>query len=234
MPARTRPVRVADGEFDLHLWFPERGHGPGLLLIPEIFGVSDYIRAVAADLASLGYVVAVPDLFWRLERNWASGHDDEGVARSLELGSRYDVEAGADDCAAAFETLSSLPEVMGGAGILGFCLGGSLAYVLAARAEPAVLLSFYGTAVPEKLGLLDEIHCPVQFHFGGQDTYIPRDKVAAVEEAVAGRPGVEIHVQEAAGHAFHNFRAPRFHHPEAGRTAWRLAMDFLARRLPAS
>jgi dienelactone hydrolase len=161
MPARTRPVRVADGEFDLHLWFPERGHGPGILVIPEIFGVGTYIRAVAADLASLGYV-------------------------------------------------------------------------LAARAEPAVLLSFYGSAVPENLGLLDEIHCPVQFHFGGQDPYIPRDKVAAVEEAAAGRPGVEIHVQEAAGHAFHNFDAPRFHHPEAGRAAWRLAMDFLARNLPAS
>ncbi len=65
MPERTQTVTVADGGFDLRLWIPERGSGPGLLLIPEIWGVSDYIRAVAADLAELGYVVGVPDLFWR-------------------------------------------------------------------------------------------------------------------------------------------------------------------------
>jgi carboxymethylenebutenolidase len=127
--------------------------------------------------------------------------------------------------------LRALPEVTGKAGALGFCLGGSLAYGLAAVADPDAVVSFYGSAVPDQLDLLDRITCPLQFHFGGQDPYIPRDAVARVEAAVAGRPNVEIHVQEQAGHAFHNHAAPMFHHPEAAATAWRLATAFLTTHL---
>ncbi|ETK34145.1 carboxymethylenebutenolidase [Microbispora sp. ATCC PTA-5024] len=227
-------MTVQDGEFDLHLWIPARGHGPGLLLLQEIHGVGDYIRAVAEDLAGLGYVVGAPDLFWRLERNWTADHGEEGLSRALAMGGRFDVATGVDDSAAAFETLASLPEVAGGTGVVGFCLGGSLAYVLAARTTPSVVLSFYGSAVPDSLDLLDRITSPVQFHFGGRDEFIPREKVAAVERAVAGRPGMEIHVQESAGHAFHNFKSARFHDAEAARTAWPLATGFLARHLPAA
>lgn len=234
MPERTQTVEVADGGFDLHLWIPERGSGPGLLLIPEIFGVSDYIRAVAADLAGLGYVVGAPDLFWRLERNWAAAHDDEGLRRSLALVADFDADKGADDCVAALGALAARPEVTGGTGVLGFCLGGSLAYVVAARTDVSAALSFYGSTVPDAPELMKEIRCPIQFHFGGSDPYIPRERVAVVEEAVAGRPNAEVLVQEEAGHAFHNFFAPMFHNPEAGRTAWGQAMDFLRRHLPAA
>ncbi|MGI5161624.1 dienelactone hydrolase family protein [Microbispora sp. CA-102843] len=237
MAERTQTVTVADGGFDLRLWIPERGTGPGLLLIPEIWGVSDYIRAVAADLAGLGYVVGVPDLFWRLRPGWAAAHDEEGLRASLELSADLDTEKAADDCAAALTALAARPEVTGGTGALGFCLGGSLAYAVAARGDVpglSAVLSFYGSAVPDAPQLLGDIRCPIQFHFGGRDPYITRDRVAVVEEAAAGRPNVEVHVQEEAGHAFHNFFAPMFHNPEAGRAAWALAMDFLRRHLPAA
>ncbi|MFI9575687.1 dienelactone hydrolase family protein [Microbispora rosea] len=236
MPERTQTVTVTDGGFDLRLWIPERGSGPGLLLIPEIWGVSDYIRAVAADLAGLGYVVGVPDLFWRLRPGWAAAHEEEGLRASLELSANLDAEKAADDCAAALAALAARPEVTGGTGALGFCLGGSLAYAVAAGAGGSGLsavVSFYGADVPDAPQLLDGIRGPIQFHFGGRDPYIPRDRVAVVEKAAAGRPNVEVHVQEDAGHAFHNFFAPMFHNPEAGRTAWGLAMDFLRRHLPA-
>ncbi|WP_248965045.1 dienelactone hydrolase family protein [Sphaerisporangium perillae] len=229
----TVTVAVADGGFDMDLWTPERGGGPGLLLIQEIYGVGTYIRKVAEDLAGLGYVVGAPDLFWRLQRHWQADHDDEGLADSLKMGSRFDFELGVADSEAALGALSALPEVTGGTGLIGFCLGGSLAYALAARTHPAAVVSFYGSMVPDAVGLMDRIDAPVQFHFGGQDPYIPRDKVAQVERAVAGRDGMEIHVQEAAGHAFHNFDAPRFYHAEAAEAGWRLAAGFLARHLPA-
>ena len=64
------------------LWVPDRGSGPGLLLIQEIYGVSDYIRAVAGDLAGLGYVVAAPDLFWRYKPAPQAAHDEAGLAES--------------------------------------------------------------------------------------------------------------------------------------------------------
>jgi carboxymethylenebutenolidase len=123
--------------------------------------------------------------------------------------------------------------VSGGVGVLGFCLGGSLAFAAAAEGDPDVAVSFYGSTVAAQIADLAKITCPIQFHFGGQDPYIPRADVALVEAAVASHPGAEIHVQEEAGHAFHNNVAPMFHHPEAASRAWALTTGFLARTLPA-
>jgi len=240
-PAQPREVTVAsriervaapDGPFDLTVWLPEAGHGPGILLIQEIFGVGDYIRAVAEDLAELGYVVAAPDLFWRLKPGHQAVHDAEGVAESLELSSRFDTDQGVDDAAAALEYLAALPEVRGGLGVIGFCLGGSIAYFLAARTQLDAVVSFYGSEVPGHTDVLAQISAPIQFHFGGNDPYIPRDQVARVEEAVRDSQNAEIHVEEDAGHAFHNRKAPMFHNPEPAARAWRRTEEFLARHLP--
>jgi hypothetical protein len=73
---------------------------------------------------------------------------------------------------------------------------------------------------PRHLGSLDRVECPIQFHLGGRDPYIPREAVQRVVNAVAGHLGVEVHVQEEAGHAFHNHMAPLFHHPAAAAVAW--------------
>ena len=203
-----------------------------MVLIQEIFGLDDYLQSVAAELAARGYVVAVPDLFWRDRPNWSSGHDEQGLAASMGMVGRFDPGLGLSDVLAALGHLRRLPEVEGGAGVFGFCLGGSLAFGAAAKADPDVAVSFYGSTVPETVGLLSEVTCPIQFHFGGQDPYIPRVGVQRVVEAVAGHPGAEIHVQEQAGHAFHNHAAPMLHNPEAAAVAWKLTTDFLARTLP--
>lgn len=233
MATRTDSVAVDGGSFDLHVWVPERGYGPGLLLIQEIFGVGTYIRGVGADLAAKGYVVAAPDLFWRLQPGWAPENDEDGLRRSAGMLSRFDAVQGVADAAAALEHLTSLPEVSGGVGALGFCLGGSVAYSLAAHTKLAVLVSFYGSTVPGSLDQMDAIECPAQFHFGGSDPYIPRDQVAAVERAVADHPDMEIQVQEDGGHAFHNRESPIFYQPGPADRAWRLTEEFLARRFPA-
>ena len=232
MSSRVEPVEVPGGSFDLSLWLPAAGSGPGLLLIQEIFGVSDYIEAVAEDLAALGYVVAAPDLFWRLKPRHRASHDEAGMAESLELVSRFDMQQGVADAAAALHHLAALPETGGGLGVVGFCLGGSISYLLAAQAELDIVLSFYGTAVPDSLDALGQIHAPIQMHFGGNDPYIPRDQVARVEQAAAGRPNVEVLVEEDAGHAFHNRKAPAFYQPDPAARAWQRAEEFLARHLP--
>jgi carboxymethylenebutenolidase len=217
---------------DLSVWLPDAGRGPGLLLIQEIYGVSDYIQEVAADLAGLGYVVGAPDLFWRLQPHYQANHDEEGLKRSLEMGSRFDFEQGVADAAAALNHLAALPEVEGGTGVIGFCLGGTIAYFLGTVAEPDVVVSFYGSGVPDHTDVLEQISVPVQFHFGGSDPFIPRDQVARVEAAAAGQANVEMHVEEDAGHAFHNRKAPMFHVPEPAARAWQRTEEFLRRHLP--
>ncbi|MGP7999994.1 MAG: dienelactone hydrolase family protein [Streptosporangiaceae bacterium] len=220
------------GAFDLAVWVPDGGRGPGLLLIQEIYGVSEYIRAVGQDLAGLGYVVAAPDLFWRIKPHHEAAHDQAGLAESLALGGQFDAAQGVRDCLAALSALAALPEIDGGLGVIGFCLGGSIGYLVAAQAPVDVLISFYGSAVPDSLDLLGQISAPVQFHFGGSDPYIPRDQVRAVEQAAARYPNVEINVEEDAGHAFHNRMAPMFHQPAPAARAWQKAEEFLGRHLP--
>jgi carboxymethylenebutenolidase len=233
MSSRVDSVSTTDGSFGLQVWLPESGTGPGLLLIQEIFGISDYIQAVAEDLAGLGYVVGAPDLFWRLEPGFVADHDQDGLTRSLEISARFDAEQGVADAAVALDHLAALPEVDGGLGIIGFCLGGTIAYFLAAQSNPDVVVSFYGSGVPDSTDALDRIASPVQFHFGGSDPYIPRDQVARVEAAAAGKSNVEIHVEEDAGHAFHNRKSAMFHMPEPAARAWQRTEEFLRRHLPA-
>ncbi|MFD0691625.1 dienelactone hydrolase family protein [Actinomadura fibrosa] len=230
---RIENVEVADGEFALHVWTPDKA-GPGILLIQEIFGVGDYMEAVAEDLVALGYVVAAPDMFWRIEKDWAVQHNEEALPKGMSMVSQFDWEKGPEDLEAALAHLRGLPEVDGRVGAVGFCFGGTLAYLLATRAELDATVSFYGSGVPGALAAIDDIRGPVQFHFGGSDPYISREDVAAVERAVAGRDGMEIHVQEDGGHAFHNRKAPMFYQPELADRAWRLTEEFLARTLPVA
>lgn len=232
MSSRVESVEVPGGSFDLPVWLPDAGSGPGLLLIQEIFGISDYIRDVAEDLAGLGYVVAAPDLFWRLEPGFDAKHDQEGLAKSLEMGQRFDVEQGVTDSVAALDHLRELPEVEGGIGVIGFCLGGTVAYFVAGQTEVAALVSYYGSGVQDSLEILDRITAPVQFQYGGSDPYIPRDQVARVEAAAANKPNVEVHVEEDAGHAFHNRKNPMFHMAEPAERAWHRTEEFLRRHLP--
>ncbi|TDD64259.1 dienelactone hydrolase family protein [Actinomadura darangshiensis] len=226
---RIEKVAVADGEFDLHVWSPEGG-GPGVLLLQEIFGVGDYMEAVAEDLVALGFVVAAPDMFWRIQPNWTTKHTEEALPKGMSMVSQFDWETGVEDAKAALAVLKGLPEV-GKVGVLGFCFGGMLAYLLGANAEVDSLVSFYGSGVPDALEQLDAVQAPVQFHFGGADAYIPREDIARVEEAVRGKDNAEIHVQEDGGHAFHNRKAPMFYQPGPAERAWRLTEEFLKRTL---
>ncbi|WP_336207446.1 dienelactone hydrolase family protein [Nonomuraea sp. LPB2021202275-12-8] len=233
MQTRIDQVTAHDGSFDVHLWLPESGSGPGILLVQEIFGVGPYIRKVAEELAGRGYVVAAPDLFWRIRPGWQAEHTEEGVAASIELASSFDFAQGVADCALTLDHLSGLPEVTGGVGSLGFCLGGSIVFMLSTQIGQSAVLSFYGSAVPDAAGLIERIDSPLLLVFGGSDPYIPRERVAVVEKAAEGRPNVRVHVGEEAGHAFLNSEAPIFYHPEAAERAWEVATRFLAEHLPA-
>ncbi|MBW8485203.1 dienelactone hydrolase family protein [Actinomadura parmotrematis] len=227
----TTKVAVPDGEFDLHVWLPEAGRGPGVLLIQEIFGVGEYIRAVAEDLAGLGYVVAAPDLFWRMEPNWTVQATPETMPQAMEAQARFDQAKGLDDLEASLAKLVEMPEVAGKVGALGFCMGGTLAYLLAARTDLDAVVSFYGSGVAGALDQIDRIGGPLLFVFGGSDPYISRESVAEVERAAETRPNIDIAVVEQGGHAFHNRTSQMFYQEEPAKEGWALAEDFLRRHL---
>jgi carboxymethylenebutenolidase len=216
---------------DGHIWSPDGGEGAGILLLQEIFGVSTYIRGVAERLCALGYTVLAPDLFWRIERNVELEHDDAGFGRGLELGGQLDVPLAIADCGAALEHLRALPETKGRAGVLGFCLGGTLAFATAVQFSPDAAVSYYGSGVPDMLDQVGEIECPILFHFGRQDAYIPVEQAQRVREALEGIGSADVRLHEA-GHAFDNFDAPIFYDADVAREAWEITVEFLERELP--
>ena len=235
--SRNETTRARDGhEFPAHVALPSSGHGPGMVVIQEIFGVNDYIKDACTRVASLGYVALAPDLYSRIERGVAvDERAEDGLQKAFGYMQKLDFEQAIQDAIDAFRHLKRLPEVDGGrAGILGFCLGGGVAYFVAARADPDVCVSYYGSAVPGGLGEAGSVRCPILFHFGTADDYISSEQRHAVREAFAGRPDVEFHLHEGANHAFDNWRSPIFHHERAATDAWQQTVDFLTRMFPTS
>ena len=229
---RTDQLTAHDGgTFDGHVWLPDAGSGPGLLLLQEIFGVGPYVRSVAERLAAQGYVVLAPDVFWRVQRNWEADHDEKGLTDSIGMMGKFDFVQGVDDCVAAFEHLDEMSEVTRGTGVIGFCMGGLLTYHVAAATEPQVAVSYYGSNIASSLDLSGKITCPIIFHFGERDAYIPMEQVDQIRVAFANRDDAPVHVHDA-GHAFDNHEAPMFFDPEAAKAAWAITSEFLSTHLP--
>ena len=136
----------------------------------------------------------VPDMFWRLEPRFER-KDESGLADGFALVQKFDWERGGADIASTLAHLRAMPECNGRAGGVGFCFGGVLAYLFAATARPDgngpdAAVSYYGSGVHGMLDLADKIECPIMFHYGNRDPFIPGEQIAQVEAAVAGRPNV--------------------------------------------
>ncbi|MCU0268121.1 MAG: dienelactone hydrolase family protein [Acidimicrobiales bacterium] len=229
--ARIDEVVAHDGRsFPLHVVVPRRGRGPGVLLLHEIFGVNAYIREVAQRLALLGYVVAAPDLFWRIDPDHPIERQDAELDAAIERAGGLDAQEAVRDADAALAHLSRLGETTGSVGVLGFCLGGTLAFGVGLHSEPDTVVSYYGSGVPDLVAGADALDCPVLAHFGTRDPYLPLERVEEVRTALADREGVEVHLFDA-GHAFDNHLADTFHEPVAARAAWGVTADFLRRTL---
>jgi carboxymethylenebutenolidase len=230
--AKTIAVPCDIGNMNMHVWVPEAGTGPGLVVIQEIFGVGAYIRAVAERLAAAGFVVGAPDVFWRFAPGWEQDHDEAGRTASFEAIGRLDMASAVADCVAAVSTLGQLDEVSGTPGVIGFCLGGTLAWAVAVNGDPSVCVAYYGSGVPSMIDQIDNVTCPTLFHFGNADDFIPNSGVDAVGAALAGRPGFVLNV-EAASHAFDNHESAMFN-DSAAKAAWAKTMAFLGEYLPVN
>lgn len=231
---RTERVTAPDGgTFDARTFLPEQG-GPGILLLQEIYGVGEFLCDNATRLAELGYTVMCPDVFWRVEPNVSLAHDDAGLAQGFDYMGRFaeiPPEVTRGDLVAALEHLRGLPEVAGPVAVMGYCLGGRLAFEVAADGSPDACVSYYGSGIASELDLAARVTCPVLFHFGGSDPYIPRDDIEKISAAFGDRPDVDVVVQDGAGHAFENAYAPQFSDPAAAAASWPVTVAFLERHL---
>lgn len=225
-------IPTADGAMPALRFVPASGSGPAMVLFQEIFGVTDYIKARAADLASLGYVVLVPEIYWRLGDAEIDYSRDDALEQAMALVSRLDWDKAVSDGRDAVASARADSHVNGGVGVMGFCFGGGLAFAVAAGAEVEVLVSYYGSALPGLLDLAADVTAPSLHHFGLADTYLPGDVVERIRAAVT-RDGVRFETYDGAGHAFDN-PDPMFHHADASAAAWRNTVEFLAASFPVT
>lgn len=208
----------------VHEWGSPDGSAPGLLVLQEIFGVSEYIQFRATDLAALGYYVIAPEIYWRLDDTDLDESDPDVLQQAIGIMQRVDWDQAVNDSVAALEYLRGRDR---GTGIVGFCFGGGLAFNVAAVSSPDVLVSYYGSALPQLLELAPKVTAPSLHHFGDEDTYVDPDTV------IPALGDAEIHRYPGAGHAFDN-PLPAFHHAASSALAWRRTEAFLTRQLPLS
>jgi carboxymethylenebutenolidase len=231
---RSETITVPDGSFRAHVVVPDSGSGPGLVVLQEIFGVNEYVKSVCERVADMGYVALAPDVFWRQEQGFTVEPDqgEAGMELAFAKMGGFDFATVPGDLAAALGALRALPECTGQAGFLGFCFGGTLAYLGAAYLDPTCAISYYGSGVAGNLDKADQISCPILFHFGGDDPYLPMSDAQAVADLFADVAGAKVEIQPGAGHAFDNHLNPMFSNPAAAKPAWDVTTAFLARHLP--
>jgi len=171
----------------------DRQRRGGLVVVQEIFGVNSHIRGVCDDYAAQGYDVTAPHLFDRVESDVELGYDDDAIARGLALRKRLDWNGPLLDVQAAVADL----RVKGEVGVVGYCWGGSVAWLAACRAIGVSAAScFYGGQIAELTD--NRPQCPTQLHFGDRDDLIP---LGDIDRIRAVYPSVEVHIYTA-GHGF--------------------------------
>ena len=205
MNGKMIEIETGDGAtMGAYLALPEFGSGAGLVLLQEIFGVNQSLRETADLFAEEGYVTIVPDLFWRIEPGVDLGYSEAEFGQAIELMGKFDLDQGIEDIGATLRALRAMVACTGKAGCIGFCLGGKLAYLTAARLDVDVAVSFYGVGIEGYLAESGNISCPLQMHFAGLDQHVPEAAVAEISGHFEGRDGVEIYIYPGVDHAFYN------------------------------
>ncbi len=205
---QIRLTSAFDGfEFDAYHAPVRDARRGGLLLIQEIFGVTDHIRELADGFAEDGYEVIAPAFYDRLERGFATGYDPEGIQKGVRYSQETPWDQVAGDAQAAIDALK--PPVY----VTGFCWGGAATWLAACRCEGlSAAAAFYGRRISE---LVDETpKCPIILHFGKSDASIPMDKVEEIRER---HPEIPVHLYDA-GHGFVSDRRQDYA-PDAARLA---------------
>ena len=221
---REIKLAASDGhKFDAYLVessVPVRG---ALVLIQEIFGVNSHIRSVADDYASQGFHVVAPALFDRVQPNLELAYNPTDTAQGMKAARQIGMDAALLDVAASMNHARAQWRELK-VGVLGFCFGGSLAWLAAARLDPAAAVCYYGGQIAANA--TETPRCPVMMHFGAKDPHIGP---AEIEKIKAAQPDVPLFLYDA-GHGF-NCDQRKDCEPESARLARQRTLEFFSRHL---
>jgi carboxymethylenebutenolidase len=194
----------------------------GIVVIQEIFGVNNHIRNVCDRFAEEGYVAVAPALFDRQVKGFESGYTPPEIEKARSFIANPDWDAMLRDTDAAIKELKSVGPVA----IVGFCMGGSIAFLASTRLSGlSAAVAYYGGAIAKFAD--EKPKCPIQMHFGEKDAGIPMSDVETVKSK---RTDAEIYVYPEAGHGFHCDERGSFHEGSS-KTAWQRTVAFLNKHM---
>lgn len=181
---------------------PEGTPKAAIVVIQEIFGVNAGIRRKCDTLVEAGYLAIAPDLFWRLEPGIELDPDIEPqMQRALSLMGEFDQDAGVRDIEAAIRYAR---DASGGrkVGAVGYCLGGRLAYMTAARTDVDASVGYYAVGIDGLLGEKHAIAHPLMLHIAGEDGFVDKETQAKMHEGLDDHPKVTLHDYPGEDHGF--------------------------------
>jgi carboxymethylenebutenolidase len=193
----------------------------GLVIIQEIFGVNNHMRKVTDGFAKDGYLAIAPALFDRVGKDIQLGYAGADMDKAKESRAKLKWDEVLADTAAAQDYVKGAGKV----GIVGYCFGGSVAWLGATRMNFACSVSYYGGNVADFAN--EKPKCPVICHIGSEDAGINADKVAIIKKA---QPDVPVYIYQGAGHGF-NCDERGSWNAEAAKLARERTIDFLKKHI---
>ena len=192
-----------DGKFGAYLAQPASNKGPGIVVIQEIFGVNQVMRDICDVLAAQGTFALAPDLFWRMEPNIQITDKSEAEwKKAFALYQKFNVEMGVKDIQLAITHLRGVPGAGPKVGAVGYCLGGLLAYLTAARTNVDAAAGYYGVSIEQHLNERDKIKKPLSLHIAEKDQFVPGAAQTQIIDAFKGHALVTTHCYAGVDHAF--------------------------------
>lgn len=218
----TVRIRIGDG-VEGELAVPEATKAPGVIVVHEWHGINDTVRDLCERFASEGFVALAPDLY-----HGEVATDDEAAAALMQ---KLSTSGAMEDIAAAVATLRASPQASGKVGVVGFCMGGAMAFAAAIAVDDIdCAVPFYGIPI-EAYWDAAKVRAPIQAHFAQHDGWAKADRAAEYCEAVnAGGGSMELFVYDA-GHAFMRPGEGGPYHAESAALAWERAIAFLKAKL---
>ncbi len=198
-------IQAADGSgsFSALVVEPAKTPAGAVVLIQEIFGVNEAMRAAAAQVADLGFIAVCPDLFWRLQPGVDLTDKTEAEwKQAMDFLNRFDQAKGVEDLKATVAAVRTMPGCNGHVGTMGYCLGGRLAVMMATGSDADVNVSYYGVGIDDQIPQFAAIRAPLVMHIAGEDGFFPADKRAQVIAAAQGAAHVQAYNYAGADHGF--------------------------------
>ena len=219
MKSTITSVKMRGGEtVEAYLAQPKgKGPWPGLVILSEIYNANRWVRAVADGYAQQGFLCLAPDLYWRQNPGQYFDYTPEGQKAGRALGQKMDLDAFTGDMEDYVQALVEHPIGTGKVGTVGYCLGGKLVYLAAARDLVDVGIGYYAVQLEKILNEAGSVTRPLMHHFAELDARVPQKTVRAVKQAFDGKPNVEIYDYLGADHGFNRFGYPPFHQQSAER-----------------